>query len=46
MAALPVGRHRQSRELPLTGRDVYNSLVLLPAVNADTTTAHGYVPLL
>jgi hypothetical protein len=32
---------RQIQELPLTDRDVYNSLVLLPAVNADTTTARG-----
>jgi carboxypeptidase family protein/TonB-dependent receptor-like protein len=32
---------QQIQELPLTNRDVYNSLVLLPAVNADTTTARG-----
>jgi hypothetical protein len=32
---------RQIQELPLTGRDAYTSLVLLPAVNADTTTARG-----
>ena len=33
--------NRQIQDLPLTGRDVYNSLVLEPGVNADTTTARG-----
>lgn len=32
---------QQIRELPLTGRDAYNALVLQPAVSADTATARG-----
>jgi Carboxypeptidase regulatory-like domain/TonB-dependent Receptor Plug Domain len=31
----------QIQDLPLTGRDAYNSLVLEPGVDADTTTARG-----